>query len=249
MGLIDVPAPLFDLLDAWAAGQLPETARLALWAALGGGVSMAIYWAVSPQAELARTKDRVIKLRATLAAYDGELRGARRLLLDMLGTSLHQVRLVLAPAVLASFPLISLIVWLDTRYGYVVPSVVSDVEARAVPNEYHARLTSNGAGPPGPGSGGSAGTLVVSDWNGDPLARMPLSTPVPLVHKRRWWNWLMGNPAGYLPNDIALDRVEIDWPRREFISFGPPWVRTWHSVFLLTLIISSLGLKWAFRIR
>jgi hypothetical protein len=78
---------------------------------------------------------------------------------------------------------------------------------------------------------------------------VPLPVPVPTVHKRQWWNALFGNPAGYLPGNARVERVEIDLPPKQVLAFGPSWLRSWEFVYLTVLLVSSIVIKIAFKIK
>ena len=69
-----------------------------------------------------------------------------------------------------------------------------------------------------------------------------------IVHKRRWWNWLLGNEAGYLPETWTADAVRFALPAREILPFGPSWVRGWTFTYFVSLLVVSLAIKIGFRI-
>jgi len=91
--------------------------------------------------------------------------------------------------------------------------------------------------------------IEVLDDRGHTANIIPLPVPVPTVHKYQWWNVLFGNPVGYLPDNAKIDRVEIDLPEQEFLSFGPSWLRSWEFLFLSVVLIVSIVIKVAFRIK
>ena len=59
---------------------------------------------------------------------------------------------------------------------------------------------------------------------------------------------LIGNPAGYLPDDAPLERIEVDLPPKEYLALGPAWLRSWYAVFFAALLAASLAIKVAARI-
>jgi hypothetical protein len=248
MGLLDLPGPLLDWLDAALSHVITAPGlRLALWGAAGAVVSMALYWALSPQARIARIKSEALAARQRLEAYDGAFADAWPLIGRMLRLSLRQLAVVTWPAVLASLPVLCLIVWLSTAYGHSFPAADQPVEARAFPPPHQARLI-NGHDPR-PGQEGAPAHLEIADAAGRTIGDLDLAAPVSTVHKREWWNGLIGNPAGYLPEEWAVERVEIDLPRTEYLSFGPWWLRSWEAVFFATLLACSVAIKLAFRIQ
>ena len=72
MGVFDLPAPLLAWLDGGLGQIAPPTLRLIFWGLVGGAASMALYWLLSPQRELAGTKAEAAQARRSLDAYDGD---------------------------------------------------------------------------------------------------------------------------------------------------------------------------------
>ena len=56
MGLLDLPAPLFDWVDNRLLSMLPPLARIVLWAVVAAVASLAIYRLFSPQRRIAALK-------------------------------------------------------------------------------------------------------------------------------------------------------------------------------------------------
>ena len=74
------------------------------------------------------------------------------------------------------------------------------------------------------------------------------TAPNATIHKRQRWNLLIGNPAGYLPDDAKVERIELGLAPNEYLPFGPAWLRPWFSVFFAALLAGSLALKLVARI-
>lgn len=245
MGLFDLPAPLFVWVDAKLAAVLPPTARLVLWGVLGALVSMGLYRFLSPQGRIAQGKRDLAQAKQRLDAYDGEMDGAWPLIRGMLGTAFAQVGRVGGPAILASLPLLALLTWISTAYGYGYPEPGGRPEVQVTPPGLQAEWVERN-----PGEAAAAGVphVRLSEEGRGVVADVPLAAPVPVVHKRQWWNTLLGNPAGYLPADALVERVRIALPKREYLPVGPAWARGWELTFFAALIVMSLGLKWVARI-
>ena len=90
--------------------------------------------------------------------------------------------------------------------------------------------------------------IVVLDDAGTVVERFLLSAPVPTIHKRQWWNALIGNPIGYLPDSSRLEWIELGLPQQEYLSVGPSWLRAWYVVFFGVLLAASLAIMVAARI-
>jgi hypothetical protein len=241
VGVFDLPAPLFAVLDHGFGVVASPVVRLIIWGLIGAVISMGAYWLLSPQRRIAEAKARALEARRELDAYDGELSGAWPLMRRMLRAALRQLGLVTAPAVLASLPVIAMLVWLDTAYGYALPAAEAPVAMHTVPNGFEARLAPSH-------NPAAERQIVVTDQEGRVVERVPMAAPVSTIHKWQWWNFLIGNPAGYLPDQAVLDQIEIDLPERQYLSFGPTWLRAWYVVFFASLLVGSLAIKFAARI-
>lgn len=240
MGLLDIPSPLFAWIDARLFGVLPPLLTICAWGIVGALVSMELYRMLSPQGRIAALKAKLVRAQERLSAYDGELGDAWPLIRRMLGLAFRRVGIVLPATLAASLPLLALIVWLDTSYGRAFPEPGQEGGV-SVEEPYRGALVSNGgASPPKAEVRDDAGTLV---------AEVELGAPVPVVHKKRWWNVLIGNPAGYLDSAAPVDAIGIDLPRRHYLDSGPDWLRGWEAAFFAALILSSLGFKIARRIQ
>lgn len=225
---------------------LPELARLMLWALLAAAVSMTLYRLTSPQAALRQIRGRRAELQARLRDFDGPLGGAMPLLASSLRLAFAQLLRVLWPTAVAALPLIVLIVWLDLTYGYRFPSPDSAalVSVETDPPAMRAQLR-NFAGEPG---AGATGWVVTLGESAPPVQAIALDLPVPVIHKLDWWNAVIGNPAGYLPNEALVDAISLDLPYREYLPVGPGWLRAWYVAFFAVLFAASLAIKLRFRI-
>lgn len=247
MGVFDLPAPLLSWLDGGLGLIAPPTLRLVLWGIVGGVISMALYWVISPQRKIAGAKAAALVARRRLDAYDGEFAGAWPLIRDMLRLALRQLRLVLWPALIASAPAICLFAWLSTNYGYSFPTTLADVAVHAFPQQLQAELVRR-MSPSVPAPSDAPMRIVVADQDGHLVSAVPWTAPIATIHKRQWWNLLFGNPAGYLPDDAGVERIELDLPPNEYLPFGPPWLRPWYMVFFVALLAGSLAVKLVARI-
>src|SRR5215510_10542054 len=120
MGLLDLPAPFFDLVDSGLA-VLPPLVRLILWAIAGAAVSLALYRVLSPQRRIAEAKAAALEARRRLNAHDGDLESALPLMRQSMKAALRHVGLVFPAAIAASLPVLALLIWLDATYGYQLP--------------------------------------------------------------------------------------------------------------------------------
>ena len=255
MGVFDLASPLFAWLDGLMAGWLPATARLVLWAVVAAVASMALYRLLSNQAKLTAIKAEMGVLRREMAGFDGQLSEMWGLVGRNLRLALRQLWVTFVPAVIASLPVIFLLVWVSNSFGASMPQPGEPVgvEAFAAPGEALPDLRWQGDARDGgegkwtvvwPAAGATAALL---DAEGQALLTLPPRAPVGTMHQRRWWNVLLGNPAGYLPPG-PVDAVEMDLPQQEYLPFGPHWLRGWIPLFFAVVIAVSLLLKIFWRL-
>jgi hypothetical protein len=230
MGLLDLPAPVFDLVDGSLLAPLPPLARLILWAIAGAAVSLAVYRLLSPQRRIADAKAAAQEARRRLNAHDGDLESALPLMRQSMKLALRHVGLVFPAAIVASLPVLALLVWLDGAYGYRFPADRQAPTIAVEPRTFSAQWQPNGAG----------AQIELRDEVGAEIARLTLEQPVTRIEKRHWWNFLIGNPAGYLPDSSPVEGVSIGLPERQYLPVGPDWLRSWLTVALSALVIASL---------
>nr|MDA8163705.1 hypothetical protein [Desulfobacteraceae bacterium] len=229
--------------DRWADGVLPPWLRLVAWGAVGGSISMLLYRHFSDQAAIEAGRRRIETARKFLNGFEGEMEEAWPVMRSLLRASFRQVVRVGWPAMAASLPLLFLLSWLSTSYGYTYPPAGQAPAVWAEPPQFHALWIEP------PAHARKAPRILVSDGKGRTVAEVALHAPVPVIQKKRWWNLLMGNPAGYLDGRAAVDHVSASLPRREMLPFGPAWMRTWEIVFFVPLLFVSVALKAALKIK
>ena len=117
MDLLDFPAPVFAALDGGMAALLPPLMRLALWALLASVVTMELYRLLSPQARIAELKAEFAAKKQALDAFDGDFEEAWPMMRGMLGAAFKRVGIVLPGTLVAAFPLLLLLVWIDSAYA------------------------------------------------------------------------------------------------------------------------------------
>jgi hypothetical protein len=227
MGLLDLPAPLFDFVDRSLLGALPPLARLILWAIAGAAVSLTLYRWLSPQRRIAAAKAAALDARRRLNAHDGDLESALPLMRQSMKAALRHVGLVFPAALIASLPVLALLVWLDGAYGYQLPEGSQTPTVSVEPASFSGQWQANGS-------------IAVRDQSGAEVARLTLVEPITHIGKHQWWNTIIGNPAGYLPEQGPIDSVTIALPERQYLPVGPDWLRSWLTVALTVLVIASL---------
>lgn len=235
-GLLDLPAPVFGAIESAVAEHVPPLLRLGLWAAVAALASIELYRLLSPQRRINAAMQRLRQAQLALAGFDGEFNEAVPLMGRMLRASGQRLLLVFPAAIGASLPILALLVWLDGAYGARFPDPGQPVAVHARPGGLDARLEAAEAGTP---------VVVVTDASRQPVVQAQLPAPVPTIHKWQWWNTLIGNPAGYLPKEAPVDRIDIELPRVEVLDVGPSWMRGWEVPFFALFLVFALVAKWA----
>ncbi|AKS41523.1 hypothetical protein [Wenzhouxiangella marina] len=258
LGLLDLPSPLLALFDQGLAGLgLPALLRVVLYGIASGWLSMVLYRHWSRQRELAELSEATRAVRRELAAYDGPFDGLLERALKLLKLNSRHLRLSFVPALLAGLPLLLILPWLSNQFSLSVPEAGSTVTIQATGLSATADLP-QWTDPtaqwtpetqtwtiPWPADAAS----VALRWNGETLYQLPGEQPAAIVHRRRpVFNLLIGNPAGYLPDNAPLDALHLDMPTRELHGFGPGWLRGWLFCYLLIMFISALFLRWRWKL-
>jgi hypothetical protein len=146
---------------------------------------------------------------------------------------------------------IVMIAWLAIRWAQPMPAPGTPVALTHAPPET-ALTVEPPAALPSPGTlawpppdapvslKDGTGTVVYEGLGARP--------PASVIHKPVWWNALLGNPAGYLPESTPLREVRLAVPEREVLGFGPSWARGFELTYFATVVVVSLAIKAAFRI-
>jgi hypothetical protein len=160
--------------------------------------------------------------------------------------------------VIASVPVIFILAWISNAFDARSPEVGAAIEVEAIPSDGHqlpplhwqgdGEVLEERAGAWSVAWPSGENPLQLIDSDGTVLLTLPTVAPVGTVHQRRWWNGLIGNPAGYLPSPGDVDTLELAVPQPEFLSFGPEWLRGWMAWFFGVVIVLSLLLKFLWRL-
>lgn len=252
MGFFDLPAPLLAAADQFLAYALPAGLRLVLWGVLCGWLTMLVYRRLSRQEAIAELKTEQKAQQEAIARFDGEFNQLMPLIRRTFSLGFRQLGLSIGPALLASIPILFIVAWVATAFVYTDPEAGAQIMVTAEPDSAgltwsgnaHASSTEEGwqiLWPTGDDS-------VALTQNGESLLTLSSSELHGVIHKRRWWNWLIANPAGYLPDDLTAESVKIGLPARQFLTFGPDWMRGSLFVFFSAFLVASIAFKFILRI-
>ena len=252
-GLINSLFPPLDALDLALAAVMPPLARLVLYGALSGAVTMLVYRLASNQEDIRAQKARMRELQGKLKAAQDDFAETMRLSRQNLAVSFRLLGMSLWPALLSSLPVIVLFAWLAMRWSQPMPP-----PGTAVPVAYSPAGAGLSVGPPGtladvqgaqvlrwPGPDAPA---TITDTTGVVYDGLGARPAVSALRKQTWWNWLLGSPGGYLPDRAALDEVRFELPQRQVLDVGPSWARGFELAYFATVMVVSLAIKIVFRI-
>ncbi len=257
MGLLDLPAPLLDALDrAAAAIHLPILPRILIYACACAWLGMYLYRHFSDQPRLLALRAEIAVVQSALARHEGGFAELGSLIRRNLSLSLRQLGLTLAPALLASLPLLLVLPWLSNRFDYESPApdtlVSVCVQPPSVATTLHWQATQAIAHESGcwhvswPKADEIA---VLTDAHGVVLHAFATPAHSAFIYKYTMYNWLIGNPGGYLPATATADRLAIGLRPREIFPSGPAWLRGWEIWYFGMLVLVSLALKLRWRLR
>jgi len=259
MGLFDLTAPLFSLLDSLLF-NLPDLVKLIIWGLLAGYGSMWLFKRFSDQGKIQIIKQQVKNNQKKMAEFEGEMAELLPLVGQTLKLAFKQLGAALGPALLVSIPVIFLLAWISNHYGLIQPVAdepyLAEVQvADGVnfdPGIYNWENTASARF-------GSDDQAWEFNWpkNGLDLRLKQGETNIlnissdsisPLVHKRQWWNWLIGNPMGYLPADSEIDQLMFNFRQKKIIEVGPSWMHGWMFTFFMSFLVFSLAFKFILKI-
>ncbi len=252
MGFFDLLNPVFTGIETYLLSWLPAWARVSLWGLISGVVTMLLYAKVSNQDALTEGKQASKEALSAMRKLDPEadMDVVLATMRKAIAAPLRQTKNAAVPALWASLPIIFVLVWLDNSYSYQAPPAGSSIQALTEPfvplqesDGIHrsADQTYSLTWP-------ESGQIEIKDLSGDLIISIPSSTPVPMIHKREWWNMLIGNPAGYIDESAPITSVEFTHAPRELFGFGPHWLRSWLVFYFAVLMASAIAIKVKFKI-
>ncbi len=133
MGLFDLPAPILGAIDDILAMALTPMLRLIIWGILAGWLTMVVYGFFSDQGKIGRLKAQQKKQQKDIAKFDGEFAELMPLIRQTLALGFRQLGLALGPALLATIPVLYIIIWVAGEFAYETPTAGSEVLLTAEP--------------------------------------------------------------------------------------------------------------------
>lgn len=244
----------FAAVEGWLPASLGPLPRLIGWGCVMAIVSMGLYRLVSPQRKIATLRMEAAAARQQLATFDGEFEQLMPMVRRSLLLSMRQIGWIFFPALLASLPLVASLLWLDSAYSFQAPFAGQQIALTALPEGAIVRAEPEaglGQGPTGllltwPHD---AESVMLFDEHGTSIAALVAGRPgANIIEPRLWWNSIIGNPMGYLPEGSPVTRLQFAFQELQVIGAEPAWYTGWEAAFFATLIALSLLIKVVFRI-
>lgn len=255
--LLDILNPALAAVDRGLQGlSLAPLWRIVIFAALGAIVSMLLFKKFSNQAALAALKQDIRQVQSDLVRSNDASRQLAYTVRQNLKLTGRQLWLSFWPALLASIPILFLLVFCSNQFGvqaaepgsrvYVTPTGLQDSPAafewRGVNAQWDARKAAWTFYRPETGQ-----TASLFFENREQFS-LPPAVPTRVLHKKQWWNVLVANPAGYLHDAAVLASVEFNTPTQVIIDWGPGWMRGWLFAFMVFLVVFSIAIKILWKI-
>ena len=209
-GLIDRLFPPLDALDQALSGFLPPLVRLVLYGAASGAITMVVYRLTSDQNGILALKERMRDLRGQLKVAGDDFAADHAACRARTSASRCACSFKsLWPALVSSLPVVVIIAWLAMSWSQPLPAPghggAALLRSRRRPGSPPSRPTPC---PRSPGGGmlrwpAAEAPAALKDASGAVYEGLGSKPPASVIHKRVWWNAILGNPAGYLPDNAA----------------------------------------------
>jgi len=256
MAVFDLLSPAFSGLDDLISPFTNEFIRIAFWALVSALVTSLVFKKLSNPEKISSLKVTLKAKQKELNDHDGEFSELKGLAIDTMKLSMKRMGLTFMPAMLASIPIIFVLTYLSNNYGLQHPSAgdivpiqvtwedgknPSKIAVKQSEKSTQSELTDTITWP----QLNQTTQLLESD-NAIITLPMPVS---PIIHKKQWWNNLIGNPVGYLNDSSQINRIEFSFKSQKIISFGPDWMHGWLFVFFFMTFAFSIVFLFVFKIK
>ena len=244
--------PLVDSVDGWLAVLFPLTVRIAFWGLVSGAAALALYAVTSPQQSIARLKLETKSLRGRMLDVSLDPSEFGMMARRNLTASLSLLVLVIGPALLSTIPVLLAASWLDVRQGFVLPKEDGAIEL-SLSDDFSLSLVSVNGQIVGDGSvawlpSSPEETVSISVDESLIYSGAPAIVATPVLYKAAWWNLLIASEVGYLSEDSPVEEIYISVEPKRLFEWGPSWFAGWEALFFISVFVSALSIKIAFKI-
>lgn len=246
--------PLLNAVDDFLSNIISLSLRLCFFGLIAGVLAISIYAKISPQASINSLKQRGRKLRQKMKNSEMEFKAFYSMAIENLKISLKLLCIIIGPALISAIPVLILSAWIHTYYGYNFwQSAPKDFLVKPEPG-YNIKLVFH--------EKDNIQSGKLTDINYENINKMtifingnsiytgdPFRPPAPLLYKRKWWNILIGNSAGYLAEDAPVDYIHLNFQKKVILGWTPKWVSGWVLPFFVSVLVVALVMKRKLKIQ
>ncbi len=248
MGLFDLTTPTFNIIESWLSQFLTLNLRLAFWAFISALSSTLIFRLFINQQKISFLKTQIKTIQKKLSSHEGDFKELKNIAGKSLKLSFQRMLITFFPAILAMVPIIFLLVFLSASYDYQTPKAGERVNYQVFWEDSD-----------------SIGEIIWKDQNNQPIEFIKdtflwpktgqkhillqpdgtkimafPSAPVPIIHKKQWWNVFFGNPAGYISEDNIIDHIAFKFKKQKPNTYLDNYVDGWMWPYFLFTFVFSL---------
>lgn len=256
MALFDLLAPVLSSIDKFIEPFTNSFIRISFWALVSALITTIVFKKLSNPKNISHLKTKLKAMQAELNQHDGEFSELKTLAIDTIKLSIKRMGLSFLPAMLASIPIVFVLTYLSNKYELAHPKDNEIVPIKITwenlkENNQISIIQNNkllNSGNITSFSWQEKNTRLVNLSDGQDIITIPFPISS-IVHKKQWWNTLIGNPAGYLDEKSQVSSVEFSFKHQEIIYFGPEWVRGWLFIFFFMTLGFSIIFLFLFKIK
>jgi len=246
--------PIFNFVETTILSYLSFPIKVGIWGAVCGCAAMLVFYFSSDQTSISTLKKKAKKLRKKILDLDTEDSEAKKFIRENLSVSIKLLYKVLFPALLSTLPIIIVFLWMDVYYAFKMPEAGNAINIKV------ASGAENISGfPEGSFEISGASLKLRIQEHQQPIKLMykgkmlyegePWQPPTRSISHKKYWNALFKSEVGYLSPDISdIDALEFGFQRNLIFKDNQGWYSRWEALFFLSLAISSLIIKLAFKI-
>jgi len=254
MGFFDWLTPILNWFDDLISPVIPLTFILIIWALISALLGVLTFRKLCQFDRLTDTKTQLKSAQQTMIDHDGDFADLLPLAWQNIKLSLKRMGITLWPALTSIIPVMFILVFLSNRYdlqapaqGMLVPyTVTAETEQGGEPDWYwlnqdnmqkHKQLH------------WPEKTTTLTLTNGDTEVFSAPFKPVGIIHKKHWWNLLIGNPAGYLSEDSPIKQITFEFPQKTVPDWMQNYLGGWLWFYLLVTVLFSVVLMIRLKIK
>ena len=256
MALFDLLSPILSAFDNLIEPFTSDLIRIIIWAFVSAFITSIVFKKLSNPEKITSLKVKLKAKQKQLNEHEGEFSELKGLAVDTMKLSIKRMGLTFLPAMLASIPIIFILTYLSNRYELTEPLASEIVpikivwESQEIPSTLTIKTNDSSLKSTQVDSinwPASGQTIEILD-NNNTIITFPI-TVSSIIHKKQWWNSLIGNPAGYLNDKSQVNRIEFNFKKQEIIGFGPSWMHGWLFVFFFMTFAFSIVFLFLFKIK